>query len=65
MNEKSLYDLYTAVSATLDVGTYEEYKQRMLDKNNRKKLYDMAKPDFDETWGFSVRSLKHQLKLLA
>ena len=25
----------------------------------------MGKPDHDDTWGFSVRSLKHQLKLLA
>ena len=24
----------------------------------------MGRPDFDETWGFSVRSMKHQLKLL-
>jgi hypothetical protein len=25
----------------------------------------MVKPDYDETWGFSVRSMRHQLKLLA
>ena len=58
---------YWIVNTIDDTNTETQIKCWGVKENDVIMLHKpyMIKPDFDPTWGFSVRSMKHQLKLLA
>ncbi len=47
MPDGSLKKVYDAVSTKYDLGTYDEFQQKVQDPTRRKKLYDAVSNDFD------------------